>query len=98
MEQQKHEVTADYNDLMFVFCAAMRYALGRSTYATSIIPDIFKSNLGLMSYNDLALFVKELEQYEKDRVTWNYKDGQCDYDSWMNLKAILKKEMQDREE
>ena len=83
------EVKADMDDLLFVFCAALRYGLGRRTYATSLIPKVIIANFSLLDERWTINLLRDLNEYERDRITWQYKDGACDYERWMDLKQQL---------
>ena len=83
------EVRTDLDDLWFMFGSALRYGLGRRTYATSLIPDVIKANLSLLNEKWTINLLRDLKDYERDRITWQYKDDICDYQNWMELKRRL---------
>lgn len=83
------EVKANIDDLAFVFCAALRYGLGRQTYATTLIPRVIMANFALLDERWTIVLLRDLIEYERNRMTWLSKDGACDYESWMDLKQRL---------
>ena len=89
MENEAFEVKASLDDLLFMFGSALRYGLGRRTYATSLIPKVIKNNFSLLNEKWTINMLRDLSDYERDRIVWEYKDDDCDYQSWMGLKRQL---------
>jgi len=85
----ENKVYASPDDLLFIFGSALRYGLGRQTYATSLIPGVICDNLSLLNEKWIINLITDIIYYEKDRITRGYKDAECDYESWMNLKTNL---------
>ncbi|MCL2797089.1 MAG: hypothetical protein FWD58_03435 [Firmicutes bacterium] len=85
------EINATLDDLWSMFGAALRYGLGRQSYITSLIPQVIKDNFSLLDEKWTINLLRDLNGYETDRVTWQYTDGVCDYESWMELKQQLLK-------
>ena len=79
------KVNAELDDLLFVFGAALRYGLGRRTYATGLISEFIADNSSLINKKWQENYIQEIERYEKDRG-----DDECDYRHWMKLKNLLK--------
>ena len=100
MEKIKNEVIATKNDLFFMFGAALRYGLGRQSYATGLIPQVIIDNFSLLDENCIINLLRDINRYEQDRIAWNTSsedkygkyDGECDYVGWLDLKAKLIKE------
>ena len=60
---------------MLIF--AFRYALGRISYASSIVMDNIKHNIDNITDNDLELYIREIQEAEYlgmdyDIKAWNY--------------------------
>jgi len=86
-------VVANLDDLMILFVGALRYGLGRQTYVTYTIPKVIKANLKLYNEKWLVNFLRSIQDYEHQRKKWGaYGDAECDYQSWMALKAALREE------
>ena len=85
-------VLANLDDLMILFVGALRYGLGRRTYVTHTIPKVIKSNMKLYNEKWLVNFLRSIQDYEQRRKHWQYGDDECDYQSWMALKAALREE------
>ena len=58
----------------FVSIAAVRYCLGRASYAPSIAMDWCRKNWSRMSDNDRHVIVRDVIQWLADRRLWD-KDG-----------------------
>ena len=52
-------VYADSQDLQMLFCCALRYALGRKSMSTHLIPEIIKDNVSML---DQKWFINYLEE------------------------------------
>jgi hypothetical protein len=93
MVKDKIEIRADLDDTLFVIGAALRYALGRRTYAVNLISSFIKSNLSLYNEKWLLNNLRDINDYEKQRKNWNPEygkyDDDFDYEDWMNLKEAL---------
>ena len=92
-EKELVKVKATHSDLQFMLGAALRYGLGRKTYATSLIPEVISDNISLFNESSLTVMLRDIEMYERDRIAWEHKDDNCDYDSWMKLKKLLQDEL-----
>ena len=95
-EKSTYNISADLDDLLFMLGSALRYGFGRKSYATSIIPKVIIENLSLLNEKWLINFLRDINEYEKNRIAWEYKDDECDYASWMKLKTSLLNEYQKR--
>ncbi len=83
------EVKADLDDLLFVFGSALRYGLGRRTYATSLISSVLLDNLTLLNEKWTVNLLRDINGYELSRQGGHPKDDDCDFESWMELKRRL---------
>jgi len=74
--------------------SALRYALGRRTYITSLTSDylIEQARQHHFSSRVLTVMLQDLRRYFDDRETWEIKDDDCDYDSWCALHKELEGE------
>ena len=92
MEKINNTIYASTDDLLFMFGAALRYGLGRRTYATSLISGVIEDNISLINEKWFINFIRDINNYENDRLKWNNNfqfDDTCDYESWTNLKQKL---------
>ena len=65
---------------------ALRYALGRQTFAPSIVIDNIKANIDLFNINDIDLIIKEIEVHEKYGTSYGMD---CDKKKWMGFIEYL---------
>lgn len=63
---------------------AMRYALGRMTFAPTIVIENIKNNIRSFTQNDIKLLIRDIEQQEP----FGY-GMKCDEETWMNFKQYL---------
>lgn len=73
-------------DISMILVSAERYALGRRTYIVQWTCEIIKKNMHLLSGKDKAVMIRDIE-------TAIYYGDECDKQCWMNLLAILRKEI-----
>ena len=72
-------------DILFF---AMRYALGRMTFAGSTVLDNIQHNIDLFSANDLKLLIRDIDEQK------NYGYGmECDEQLWLGLRSYLQNEL-----
>ena len=67
---------------------AMRYALGRMTFAPTTVVENIKHNIDLFSEGDLEIFIRDIEEqesYGRQALGMN-----CDIETWLNFKQYLK--------
>lgn len=67
---------------------AMRYALGRMTFAPMTVVENIKHNIDLFSEGDLEIFIRDIEEqesYGRQALGMN-----CDIETWLNFKQYLK--------
>lgn len=74
--------------------SALRYALGRRTYITSLTSDylIEQAKQHHFSSRVITVMLKDLRRYLDARETGDTKDDDCDYDSWCALHKELEGE------
>lgn len=70
--------------------SALRYALGRRTYITGQTAEFIMENPCIMDERVKSVMIRDLEEYFDRRKTWDYKDDECDYQSWLALYNYLK--------
>lgn len=67
---------------------AMRYALGRMTFAGVTVLENIQHNIDLFSANDLKLLIRDIDEQK------NYGYGmECDEKLWLGLKIYLENEL-----
>lgn len=69
---------------------ALRYSLGRRTFAPTIVADNIKSNIDKFNKTDLQLIIKDIDE-QKD--FGGYGD-RCDKDTFMSLRKYLVSRME----
>ena len=79
LERKKNEVLAEQDDLLFVFCYALRYALGRETFASLTITDFLIENIKLFNERWLVNFLRDITTYEIDRKNGLINDAKFDF-------------------
>lgn len=67
---------------------AMRYALGRMTFAGVTVLENIQHNIDLFSANDLHLLIRDIE--EQKSFGYGMK---CDEELWLGLKSYLQNEL-----
>ena len=82
--------------MLFVFCYALRYALGRETFASLTITDFLIENLKLFNEKWLVNLLRDITNYETDRANGLINDAKFDFQKWMELKNALTAEFNSR--
>lgn len=77
------------NEFGNIMILAMRYALGRMTYVTLEVPSFIKKNQEYIDERVCIVMLRDLKRYFEDRENWQYKDHECDYQSWLSLQNWL---------
>lgn len=72
------------SELEQIYCCALRYALGRQTYITSVVSDFLCNKMPELSVKCKSIMIKDIEECE------DYGHD-CDKKSWMKLLAKLTK-------
>ena len=91
-KKENHVVHAELDDLLFVFGSALRYGLGRKSYAVGLISRFVKDNRSMLNEKWLINLLEDIKSYEEDKVRGWIHDDDCDYSDWMSLKATLRDE------
>lgn len=68
---------------------AFRYALGRQSYAPSIVIETIKDNIENLDKSDISLFIKEINESNN----WGMK---IDKEHWYNFRKYLIQELEKR--
>lgn len=77
------------HDLKNIVISALRYALGRRTYITQETAEFIMNNPDLIDERVCIVMLRDLGRYFEDRKLWEYKDDECDYQSWLALQNWL---------
>lgn len=72
------------NDRLMLICA-LRYALGRKTYITSVAVDWVKEYHHLMSNRDKELFIEDIDYH----IETDSAGDRVDIDSWLMIRNLL---------
>lgn len=64
---------------------ALRYSLGRRTFAPTVVADNIKANISLFNKNDIELIIRDIDE-QKDFGGYGDK---CDENTFMNLREYL---------
>jgi len=82
------EVKASLDVLWFMFGSALRYGLGRQSYAPDLIARVIKDNLPLLNEKWTVNLLRDFNDYERDRIVWQKnKDDLCQ--SCLELRRLL---------
>lgn len=63
---------------------ALRYAIGRQTFAPTVVMDNIKANIDLFTENDVELIIRDI----KDKEIYGY-GVECDKQNWLRFKEYL---------
>ena len=85
---KKDEIRVDYV-LKDMVISALRYALGRRTYITQETAEFIMENPNLIDDRVKAVMIRDIDEYFDRRRTWDYKDDECDYQTWIELHKYL---------
>ena len=96
LEKSSHTLFGTYDDVQFIIGSALRYGLGRQSYAVGLIADFIGDNLSLLNEKWLVNLLNDLKWYEEDRRNGMICDADYDLSTWMNLKAALRNEYESR--
>ena len=86
---RKDEIKVDYV-LKDMIISALRYALGRKTYITQETAEFIMENPNLIDDRVKTVMIRDIDEYFDRRRTWDYKDDECDYQTWIGLYDYLK--------
>ena len=84
-------------DLKNIVISALRYSFGRKTYITQETSGFIMNNPDLIDERVCIVMLRDLDRYFEDRKLWEYKDDECDYQSWLNLQNWLFKIAKEKE-
>lgn len=79
-------------ELQDIVICALRYALRRKTYITYATADFIMKNPELIDERVRAVMIRDLTEYFAEREISEWKDDECDYQSWLRLYNWLKEE------
>ena len=77
-------------DFQNIVISALRYALGRRTYATIATADFIKEYPELIDERVKTVMLRDLDEYFAFRRAGGYIDDECDYNTWLDLEKWLK--------
>lgn len=95
-EKETHELYGTKNDLQFIVITALRYALGRKSYATHLVPEFIKDNLSIFNQEWLVNLLNDIKWYEDDRENGLCADDDSDYRSWISFRDVVRDEYKNR--
>lgn len=81
-------------DFASVCIFAMRYAMGRKTYAPSTVIRFIIRNFDNVELLDLKVMLKDIEEYE---LSYGSFGDECDNRDWQAFKKKLSEEISKRE-
>lgn len=85
---RKDEIKVDYV-LKDMIISALRYALGRRTYITQETAEFIMENPNLIDDRVKTVMIRDIDEYFDRRRMWDYKDDECDYQTWIELHKYL---------
>lgn len=85
---KKDEIKVDYV-LKDMIISALRYALGRRTYITQETAEFIMENPNLIDDRVKTVMIRDIDEYFDRRRMWDYKDDECDYQTWLALHKYL---------
>lgn len=88
MQKTINDSENDFGDIMIM---ALRYALGRRTYATKEVCDFIKQNKEYINERIKGVMVKDIINYRGLRIKGYIRDDKCDNDSFIDLLNFLEK-------
>ena len=93
--EKKIKVIKETRDFGSVCIFALRYAMGRRSYAPSTVIGFVTRNFEGFDIVDLKVMVKDIKDY--DRTYKGDFGDECDKRDWLNFKALLLTEIEKRE-
>ena len=79
-------------ELQDIVICALRYALRRRTYITSETAEFIIEHPELIDERVRSVMIRDLTEYFAEREISEWKDDECDYQSWLRLYNWLLKE------
>ena len=94
-ENNKIQVKSETSDFSLTILCAFRYALGRMTYVTDVIPEFIENNIDDILTKDINIMIKEIDEHRQ----WERGLGmECDERNWLRLREFLCNELARRNE
>lgn len=87
------DINITKSNLGFILLCAIRYCLGRLTYASVIVQGIVLDNMSLIENGDLSIMIEDIEE-ARDRD--NLGDKNIDKPNWLAFLEALKSEQEGR--
>ena len=87
----KFAVSGDARDFSSVCIFAMRYALGRRTYAPSTVINYILRHIDNIQPLDITVMIRDIEEYGRD-YGGKYGDN-CDTQDWLHFKNKLQERL-----
>lgn len=87
------DVNITKSNLGFILLCAIRYCLGRHTYAPVVVQGIVLDNISLINNGDLSIMIEDIEE-ARDRD--NLGDKNINKSNWLAFLEALKSEQEGR--
>lgn len=94
-KKNKIQVQSEISDFSLIILCAFRYALGRMTYVTDVVPEFIENNIDNILTKDINIMIREIDEYGQ------YERGlgmDCDKRNWLRLRQFLCNELANRNE
>lgn len=95
MKKNKIQVQSETSDFSLIILCAFRYAIGRMTYVTDVVPEFIENNIDDILTKDINIMIREIDEYGQ------YERGlgmECDKQNWLRLREFLCGELVKRDE
>ena len=92
---KKIDILTETRDFGGVCTFALRYAMGRRTYAPSMVIGFVLRNIDKLDIVDLKVMLKDIEEY--DRMYKGDFGDECDKRDWLLFKQKLTAEIANKE-
>lgn len=94
-KKNKIQVQSEPSDFSLTILCAFRYALGRMTYVTDVIPEFIRNNIDNIFTKDINIMISEIDEHRQ----WERGLGmECDKHNWLRLRQFLCNELAKRDE
>ena len=77
---------SDFQDMII---NSLRYSLGRRTYVTNETAEFIMKHPEIVTERVCIVMLRDIDRYRENRELWQYKDDQCDYNTWIGLQNWL---------
>ncbi len=94
-DKNKIQVQSEASDFSLTILCAFRYALGRMTYVTDVVPEFIENNIDNILTKDINIMIIEIDEHGQ------YERGlgmECDKHNWLRLREFLCNELERRGE